>query len=346
MASLQESVICSLNFGKGCCSTASNTILGCAAGGLYSTSASVNNSAIGFGSGRACNACRKVSLGYKAGHLATDGSDNVFVGSLVGVSNYTGDKSITVGQNAGYFKQVRSVGMGAVASRIGDNYDAVALGFESFCQNGTKCKQTGIGFKAGNINQATGVVAVGYAAASNSAGNCLTAIGANTARFYTRPNVVGLGFYAYIYPGPGCNQFQIGRYNTPGTSYIRTAWTNVSDSRDKTNVENLPNNLGLNFVRKLRPVTFKFDYRMEYMYKCGFEFGVKDGTLKSSKTNYGFLAQQIEETAKDLNVKFDGISYNSHSDVYRLKTMELLSPIVKAIQELNNELDIIEQQIG
>ena len=346
MASLQESTICSLKFGKGCCSVASNTILGCSAGGLYTTSASINNSAIGFGAGRACNACRKVSLGYKAGFLSTDGSDNVFVGSLAGVSNYAGYKSVLVGENAGYFKQVRGVGMGVGAQRLGNNYDSVALGVASFCQSGTLCKQTGIGYRAGRVHTGTGVVAIGYAAASNSAGNCLTAIGANTARFYSRPNVVGLGFYAYIYPGPGCNQFQIGRYNIPATSYIRTAWTNVSDLRDKTNVENLPNNLGLNFIRKLRPVTFKFDVRMEYMYKCGFEYGVKDGTLKSSKTNYGFLAQQIEETAKELNVKFDGITYNDHSDVYRLKTTELLSPIVKAIQELNNELDIIEQQIG
>lgn len=346
MASLQESVICSLNFGKGCCSVASNTILGCSAGGFYSTTCSVNNSVIGFGAGRGCNACRKVSLGYKAGHLATDGSDNVFVGSLAGAANYTGCNSILVGENTGYFKQVRSVGMGTTASRIGDNYDSVALGVESFCQNGTKCKQTGIGHRAGRVHQGTGIVSVGYAAASNGAGDCLTAIGANTARFGNRPNVVGLGFYSYIYPPPYSNKFQIGRYNTPATSYIRTAWTNVSDYRDKTNVENLPNNLGINFIRKLRPVTFKFDVRMEYMYKCGFEFGVKDGTLKSSKTNYGFLAQQIEEVAKELNVKFDGVSYNSHSDIYRLKTMELLSPIVKAIQELNNELDIIEQQIG
>ena len=345
MASLQESIICSLNFGKGCCFIASNTRLGCSAGGLYNTSCSVNNSAVGYGAGRGQNACRKVSLGYKAGFLATDGSDNVFIGSLAGAANYTGDKSVLVGQNSGYCKQVRSVGMGTTASRIGDNYDAVALGVESFCQNGTKCKQTGIGFRAGRVHQGTGVVAVGYAAASNSAGDCLTAIGSNTARFYTRTNVVGLGFYSYIYPA-GINRFQIGRYNIPATSYIRTAWTNVSDLRDKTNVENLPDNLGLNFIRKLRPVTFKFDVRMQYMYKCGFEFGDKDGTLKSSKTNYGFLAQQIEEAAKDLNVKFDGVSYSSHSDVYRLKITELLSPIVKAIQELNNELDTIEQQIG
>lgn len=344
MASLLQSTICSLLFGKGTCSVASNTILGCGAGGLYTSSLATDNTAIGFASGRACNSCRKVSLGYKAGSF-NNGSDNVLIGSIVGVANYTGVRSINVGQNSGYYNQTNSVGMGTSSSRIGCNYDSVALGVESFCQNGTKCKQTGIGFKAGNIHQGTGVVAVGYTAASNSAGNCLTAIGSNTARFYNRPNVVGLGFYAYIYPGPGCNQFQIGRYNTPATSYIRTAWTNVSDSRDKTNVEDLPNNLGLNFIRKLKPVTFKFDYRMEYMYKCGFEFGVKDGTLKSSKTNYGFLAQQIEEITKDLNVKFDGISYNSHSDVYRIKIIELLSPIVKAIQELNNELDIIEQQI-
>jgi hypothetical protein len=313
----------------------------------------VPTTAVGFCAGSGCGSKRAISLGYKSGRIMNfPGKYNITLGSLAGAAMYDGRSSVIVGQNAGYFSQHYSVSMGAGAHRLACNYCSVALGVLSFCQNGygagqgQKFKQTGIGFKAGMNQQGMGTVAIGYVAASNAGGDCLTAIGANTARFGNRTNVTGLGFYSYIYPPPYNNKFQIGRYNTPATSFIRTAWSNVSDSRDKTNIENLPNNLGLNFIRKLRPVTFKFDYRMEYMYKCGFEFGVKDGTLKKTETNYGFLAQQIEETAKELNVKFDGITYNSHSDIYRIKNLELLSPIVKAIQELNNELDIIEQQIG
>jgi hypothetical protein len=45
-------------------------------------------------------------------------------------------------------------------------------------------------------------------------------------------------------------------------------------------------------------------------------------------------------------VTFDGVTYDYLDDSYGLKTYELLSPIVKAIQEINQELDLIEQQIN
>jgi hypothetical protein len=344
MASLLESVVCSLNFGKGCCCATENTIFGCTAGGLYTSSSANFNSAIGYGAGRGTYASHKVSLGYKAGFLAYGGSQSIHLGSLAGVSNYTGGRTVVIGQNAGYFTSTESVSIGAGAHRVGTNNYSVAIGLLSSCATGTKEFQTAIGYKSANVNTAARIVAVGDFAASNAGGACSVAIGSCTGRFGTNTNTTQIGFYAYD-GNYNTNRFVLGKYGcTDG--YIYVAWTNVSDSRDKTNVNDLPNNLGLNFVRKLRPVSFKFDYRREYMFKCGFEFGDKDGTLKKSETNYGFLAQQIEQAAQELNVKFDGVSYDEFSDGYTLKTLELLAPIVKAIQELNNELDIIEEQIG
>lgn len=342
MASLQESVICSLNFGRGCCCCLTNTILGNGAGGLYTTG--TYNSAIGCGAGRATTASNKVSLGYKAGLLSYGGSNNVLLGSLVGVSNYFGTNSVMIGQNAGYFTQYSSVGIGAGALRTGTNTHGVGIGHISFCNSGNKQTFVGVGYKAGFTNTAAGVVAIGDTAAASAGGVSSTAIGSCTGRFGTNTCTTQVGFYAYD-GNYNTGRFVLGKYGCSG-AYIYVAWTNCSDIRDKTNVNDLPNNLGLNFIRKLRPVSFKFDYRREYMFKCGFEFGEKDGTLKKSETNYGFLAQQIEEVTQELNVKFDGVNYDEFNDGYTLKTLELLSPIVKAIQELNNELDIIEQQIG
>ena len=342
MASLQESVICSLNIGRGCCGCSNNTILGNGAGGLYTTG--TRNTAIGCGAGRATVATDKVSLGYKAGLLSYGGSYNVLLGSLVGVSNYCGSASVVIGQNAGYFTQYSSVGVGAGALRTGTNSRSVAVGLLAICNSGNKNCQTAVGYKAGITNTAIGLIAIGDTAAGSAGGSFSTAIGSCTGRFGTNCYTTQVGFYAYDGNYNSC-RFVLGKYGCTN-AYIYVSWTNCSDVRDKTNVNDLPNNLGLNFIRKLRPVSFKFDYRREYMFKCGFEFGEKDGTLKKGETNYGFLAQQIEEVTQELNVKFDGVNYDEYNDGYTLKTLELLSPIVKAIQELNNELDIIEQQIG
>ena len=340
MASLQESVICSLNFGTGQCS-ASNTIFGTCAGNAYTSG--TNNVAIGFYAGRATSGSRRVSVGYKAGFASTTGSDNFMFGSLVGVANYNGNTSILIGQNAGYFTSYNSVGIGAGSLRTGTNIGNTAIGLLTLCGSGNKQCRTAIGYRAGIVNGGDSTVLVGYAAGSNAGGNCSVAIGAYTGRFGTNTNTTQVGFYAY--DGNYCsNRFVLGKYGC-SSAFIYVAWSNVSDYRDKTNIETLPNNLGLNFIRKLRPVSFKFDYRREYMFKCGFEFGEKDGTLKKDELNYGFLAQEIEKAAKDLNVTFDGVSYDEYNDGYTLKTLELISPIVKSIQELNNELDLIEQQL-
>lgn len=343
MASLQESVICSLNFGKGCCFVNTNTILGYTAGGLYTTSSADHNSAIGFGAGRGTTARNKVSLGYKAGFLSYGGSNNILVGSLAGVANYLGNNSVIIGQNAGYFTQYSSVGIGAGALRLGTNSFNVAVGTLAVCNSGNKQRMTAVGNAAGFINTGVDTVFVGDLAGGSAGGSGSVAIGACAGRFGTNTNTTQVGFYAYD-GNYTSNRFVLGKYGHTA-AYIYVSWTNCSDVRDKTNVSDLPSNLGLNFIRKLRPVSFKFDYRKEYMYKCGCEFGQKDGTLKKCEINYGFLAQQVEQAAQELNVNFDGVSYDEYNDGYTLKTLELLSPIVKSIQELNNELDIIEQQL-
>lgn len=343
MASLQESVICSLNFGKGLCGY-NNIILGKGAGSAYQNGNAYFNTSIGFYAGRATTGACRVSLGYKAGCNSQGGKYNVWLGSLAGTASYNCAYNVAIGQNSAYFGGIRAVAIGAGASRCGISEYGVSIGNITVCGcSGNKQRQTEIGYGAGISNGSNFTVAVGFKAGlcGGYKGNN---IGSRAGYFGTNLITTQIGYYAYDGNYQSC-RFVIGK-SGHNYAYTYVGWSNVSDSRDKTNITELPDNLGLNFIRKLRPVSFKFDYRRDYMYECGFEYGQKDGTLKKNGTNYGFLAQQIEDVAKELNVKFDGVSYDEFQDKYTLKTLELLSPIVKSIQELNNELDLIEQQIG
>jgi hypothetical protein len=124
---------------------------------------------------------------------------------------------------------------------------------------------------------------------------------------------------------------------------VYTEWSNVSDSRDKTNIQTLPDNLGLRFIKKLRPVTFNKDHRETYVTTCGYEYGQKDGTLAGSKEHYGFVAQEIKETLDELNVKFDALGHDDNKDAYRLTYAELIASLTKAIQELDQRITDLEK---
>ena len=67
-----------------------------------------------------------------------------------------------------------------------------------------------------------------------------------------------MGFLAGV---TGRNQVQLGGAGT--TTYAYGAVQDRSDKRDKTDVHN--SDLGLEFIQKLRPVKFRWDYRDDYI---------------------------------------------------------------------------------
>jgi hypothetical protein len=103
-------------------------------------------------------------------------------------------------------------------------------------------------------------------------------------------------------------------------AYVQVAWTVVSDARDKTQIE--PLNLGLDFVEKLNPVSFKFRVS-------------RDSEQTNGGKHYGFLAQEV------LTIEGEDPVIVDTEDPEKLKmTNEELVPIlVNAIQELKAEFD-------
>jgi hypothetical protein len=338
MANLRNSTVNGLNlcsnapyntaFGSG--SLQSNTTgCGCNTGigfvALSDNTTGIKNTAIGsFSLGS--NSSYRTGLG-----ISTRGCDNgtTSIGANVG-GNYSGchahniaigsansgkqayTNSITVGYCAGYFSGTAKIAIGHL-TRSGGNCSIV------------------IGSKAGYNSVGNCSIAIGYGAGASTGG---------------ATNNILVGYNAQQQNGYGCNdQTVLGTKCNNVYNCVYTAWTDVSDCRDKTNVQPI-NNLGLNFLRKLNPVKYKWDLRQKYVEKCGYEYGIKDGTLKQDQINYGFLAQEIEFAAKSLGENFDAVTHDTFIDQYSLNYLNLLASLTKALQEINNDLDLIETQLN
>ena len=81
------------------------------------------------------------------------------------------------------------------------------------------------------------------------------------------------------------------------------------------------------------------------MLKCSYEYGEKDGTLAGEKEHYGVIAQDLKAALVELGERFDGLGHDEKRDSYRLTYEELIAPIIKALQELDERLTEVENKM-
>jgi len=198
--------------------------------------------------------------------------------------------------------------------------------------------------------------AVGYQAGSaydNGYNNVF--LGANV-------DVNGAGYYNVIAIGQGTvctdvSQVTIGNGAT-ATYRAYADWTNISDGRFKKNIkENVP---GLEFINKLKPITYTLDAAGidNFLHKDLPQDKQANDKAKAvmnkafaekEKVVYtGFVAQDVEKAAKSLNYDFSGVdAAKNNKDLYGLRYAEFVVPLVKGMQELskmNDEKDAAIQQ--
>jgi hypothetical protein len=126
------------------------------------------------------------------------------------------------------------------------------------------------------------------------------------------------------------------------TARIQISWTVNSDARDKTDIT--PIDIGLDFVKQLNPVTYRWDKRSDY------EDRTPDGTNKLPELTLGFLAQEVEvveksfgyDVANQTNLVVDRIPEQDHYGI----TYEKMVPILtKAIQEQQTIIDDLKSRL-
>ena len=138
----------------------------------------------------------------------------------------------------------------------------------------------------------------------------------------------------------GSNNVVLGDNSTTNL-YCADTSISSSDARDKTDVADFTK--GLDWIKALRPVTYRWDRRTWY----GTDeepYGTPDGSKKRARLHVGFLAQEALEVEKAngygtsnddsliLNLTEDGMSYG-------MKYERLVPVLVNAIKELSARLD-------
>lgn len=216
----------------------------------------------------------------------------------------------------------------------------------------------------GNLNTAVGHFALD--ANTTGAGNTAIGKGSLTTNDLGNNNTA-LGRLADVSTGSLSNASVIGFNATVNASNKvrlgnttvtvvegQVAYTNPSDARFKFNVqENVP---GLDFIQKLKPVTYNFDTKKfsDHLNKNRNKADVatEDFTQSTAIVHTGFLAQDVEKICTDLGYNFDGLHIpdaSNPTDNYGLAYSQFIMPIVKAVQEQQllienqkNEIDLLK----
>lgn len=341
MATLQQSTINSFRFGRAAGNQTYTAAFGRYAGNStnnYSTLAGYrsglnNTSYSAFGGARAGEYNSNVS-NVGIGFCAFNGSGNRYQSTAVGQraqrASTSGRHNVALGSFAfdGGSSNVQGVAMGVNAGRCSNADNATIIGVDAGCTvSGTE--NTFIGFRAGR-NHTSGYGSMGI-------GHC-AAYSVNSVRSITIGSSTAAGSTWHIVWGGSSN-------NT--CNCVWGGWSYFSDARDKTDITPLTCTTGLSFIKKLRPVSFNFDNRENYVRECNFAYGQKDGTLAVSKKEYGFVAQEVEQVLEELNITdFSALGYNEEQDAYRITYADFLSPLTKAIQELDERTQALKLKVG
>ena len=234
-----------------------------------------------------------------------------------------------------------AVGEGALQSNTTGSANT-ASGRGALYSNTTGGNNTASGFGAlqsnteGFSNTASGQWALyGNTTGGNNTASGMQALQSNT----TGELNTAIGYYAKVSTGNLTNATVIGGNATVDASNkVRigndsvtviggaAAWSNFSDERLKENIE--PVSSGLSLINDLKPVVY---HRINN---------------DAPDVEMGLLAQEVEVTLEKHGLGSSGMVHQPTEDAYMsLRYNDLLAPMIKAIQELDEKNQTLEAQL-
>ena len=231
----------------------------------------------------------------------------------------------------------RSVSVGAWALNQCKGNENTAIGHAAlFAANGTgDTENTAIGAFAGqSLTSGQRSTFLGMLAGNGSNFNNISCIGYNSG-------------------ATADNQVQLGDSNTD--TYCWNSIQIRSDLRDKSDVRDTV--LGLEFIKLLRPVDFRWDYRVDYHEydSKGIRTTTmedveskKDGSKKRNRFHHGVIAQEVKEVIDSTGKDFGGYQdhkINGGEDRLSIGYDEFIGPLIKAVQELSAENEALKARL-
>jgi len=283
-----------LTFGKGAGAISTNTAVGRSA--LATNAIGASNVAVGDNALNLSTSSNNTAVGAEALASTTTGQSNTGVGELVLRSNMTGNFNVAMGGQALYSNT--------------SGLDNVAYGYLALSENLTSSNNTAIGHKALLNTTALDNTAVGHFAGET-----------NT----TGINNVFIGRNAQGVAAGSNNTVTLGNSSITTLRCAATTITAISDRRDKKDIQSIP--AGLNFIKKLKPVAFKW--------------ATRDGR-KLNIPEFGFIAQDLQQAQTTTKITVPNLVLAENPDQLEASPGTLIPILVKAIQELAAKVEALE----
>ena len=256
-------------------------------------------------------------IGYKAGFAASTGASNTLIGYEAGLAITTAGNNVLIGYQSG-----KSLVAG---SNSGSN---VFVGYQTgFGANNANYNtllgyQTGYGLTNGENNTIIGSFASAY-------GGALT----------TGDNNTIIGNAAYPSAATVSNEITLGNSSISALRCAVTSITSLSDERDKSDIRDIT--YGLAFIDALQPREFVWNNRPEIKTEIdedGNETQVEFYSSNKGKKDFGFIAQEVKELDNDTL----RLVYSENEEKLELSYGKLVPILVKAIQELKEEIELLK----
>lgn len=305
------------------------------------------------------------AIGFNSLYFNTTGIANTAVGNLAQYSNTTGNYNTADGYLSLYSNTSGYANTSIGAASLYDNttgHHNSAVGYYALHDNlvgtynsamGNNCLQANssgnynTGFGATSMQSNTlgnGNSASGYGAlASNTTGSNNTALGYQA--FFSGTsysNSTAIGYNAQV---TASNMIRLGDGNVTSINGA-VSFTVVSDGRFKKDIKEAVS--GLPFIMKLRPVTYHLDMDMMagFMKTPDSLRNKESEQAKARVLQTGFIAQEVEQSAKELGYDFSGVDKpQGENGYYGLRYAEFTVPLVKAVQEQQTTIEALKAEI-
>jgi len=327
------------------------------------------NTAVGANSLAANTVDYNSAFGYKALALNSTGIQNTAHGAEALTANTTGFANTAVGRSALLSNTTgnsnTAVGVQALANATEASWNTAigpaalgatttggantAAGFSAMALNNTGSANTALGFNTlGNNSTGSGNTAIGHnSLLSNINGTNNTTIGFFADAGASLTNATAIGANAKV---DASNKIRLGDNNV-NVVESNGVFNTVSDGRFKYNIQE--DVKGLDFIMRLRPVTYQFDAKKQEDFTKGIisptELNSHAIPAAYNESNNikrtGFIAQEVEKAAQKTGYDFDGVKTPAtDKQYYSLSYASFVVPLVKAVQEQQQTIETLKKQ--
>ncbi len=331
--------------------TSGNTNVGIGARTLHATTTGVKNTCVGMEAGEDIVSAQNCTImGYRAGYVNTAHECTAF-GSESALANTSGAGITAIGREAYKTGDTEghnmAIGLQTMDTGVNGGEYNVAVGNFALKQITSADGNTALGYNAGNSVTTGGLnTFIGHQAGQDTValttGTGNTVIGNNARTSVNNAeNQIVIGNNL---TGIADNRVTLGSSGgTINCSYTaNNTWTQSSDERLKKNINE--DNLGLNFINELKPVTFNWKPKSE----IDSEFQatrLNKGEKDTETLIHGLIAQDVKKAMDKVgNDTFNG--WSESADGQEISREMFITPLIKAVQELSAQVTTLQQEVN